>query len=250
MIAATKKPAARGLFCVPRMAAAHILERYMRICFVTDGDLSAYAARAREADLVVCGFQSLGEVSYERELKGETGYFEDVAILSREGKCAVLAGCFTDARGTRRKSVVAADRGRILGVSDMLNRIDGGAYAAGAGAKIYDTAAGKLGVVVAEDVYFPRVTETLSLCGAEIAVCIFEQFSDALEQTLVRAHAFFCGIPVLLCGYGYAFAADAGGKVCFASPQSPAVFELEREQEYHLVETRRRGFFKTRRREF
>ena len=222
----------------------------MRVCFVTGGSFAEYAERAGEADVVICGFQSLGEVSYERELKGETGHFEDVAIFSREHKCAVFAGCFTDARGVRRKSVVAADRGRVLGVSDMINRIDGGEYSAGAGVKIYDTAAGKIGVAVAEDLYFPRVLETLSLCGAELAVCVYEQFSDTLEQTLARAHAFFCGIPVLLCGYGCAFAADVSGKLRFSSPQSPCYFELEREQEYHLVETRRRGFFKTKRREF
>ena len=99
----------------------------MRVCFVSGGSLSEFAEGASgEADVVICGFQALGEVSYERELKGETGCFADVAILSREKKCAVLAGCFTDARGIRRKSVVAADRGRILGVSDMVNRIDGG----------------------------------------------------------------------------------------------------------------------------
>lgn len=223
----------------------------MRVCFVTGGSFSEYSeSAAGAADLVVCGFQSLGEVSYERELKGETGYFEDVAILSREKKCVVMAGCFTDARGMRRKSVVVAERGRILGVSDMVNRIDGSEYRAGAGVKIYDTAAGKLGVVVAEDLYFPRIVETLSVCGAEAAVCIFEQFGDTLEQTLARAHAFFCGIPVLLCGYGYAFASDVGGKSCFASPQTPCWFESEREQEYHLVETRQRGFFKSKRKEF
>lgn len=223
----------------------------MRVCFVSGGSFSEYAeSAAGEADVVVCGFQSLGEVSYERELRGETACFADVAILSREKKCTVFAGCFTDARGIRRKSVVAAERGRILGVSDMVNRIDGGEYRAGAGVKIYDTASGKLGVVVAEDLYFPRVVETLSVCGAELAVCVFEQFGDGLEQMLARAHAFFCGIPVLLCGYGYALAADAGGKVAFASSVSPCCFELEREQEFHLVETRRRGFSKTRRKEF
>ena len=164
------------------MAAAHILERYMRICFVTDGDLSAYAARAREADLVVCGFQSLGEVSYERELRGETALFADAAILSRVGQNVVVCGCYTDARGIRRKSAVVAERGKILGVSDMVNRIDGGEYRCGAGIRVYDTKAGKLGVIVAEDLYFPQVLQTVSLCGAELAVCLFEQLNETLGR--------------------------------------------------------------------
>ena len=224
----------------------------MRVCFVTGGSLAGFAesGQSAQADLVICGFQAIGQVSYERELKGETNLFEDVALLSKDGQNVVLGGCFTDARGMRRKSVVAAEKGRILGVSDMLNRIDGSAYRAGAGVKIFDTSAGKLGVIVAEDLYFPRVSETLSVCGADAAVCIFEQFSESLEPVLARAQAFMCGLPVLLCGYGYALIADIGGKVRFASPKSPCVYDLEREQEYHLVETRRRGFYRSGRKGF
>ena len=224
----------------------------MRVCFVTGGSLAGFAesGQSAQADLVICGFQAIGQVSYERELKGETNLFEDVALLSKDGQNVVLGGCFTDARGMRRKSVVAAEKGRILGVSDMLNRIDGSAYRAGAGVKIFDTSAGKLGVIVAEDLYFPRVAEALSVCGADAAVCIFEQFSESLEPVLARAQAFMCGLPVLLCGYGYALIADIGGKVRFASPKSPCVYDLEREQEYHLVETRRRGFYRSGRKGF
>lgn len=218
----------------------------MRVCFVTGGSLADFSERWQEleAEVVVCGFQALGEVSYERELKGETSLFEDVALLSKEKRCVVLGGCFTDARGIRRKSVVVAEKGRILGVSDMVNRIDGSQYRAGVGIKIYETTAGKLGVVVAEDLYFPCVLETLSAGGADVAVCMFEQLTESLEPMLARAQAFLCGIPVLLCSYGYALITDIGGKIRFASPKNPCVYDLEREQEYHLVETRRRGFYR------
>ncbi|MDE6274902.1 MAG: hypothetical protein K2L87_07660, partial [Clostridiales bacterium] len=116
-------------------------------------------------------------------------------------------------------------------------------FRAGAGIKIYDTAVGKLGIVVAEDLYFPRVLETLSVCGAEVALCMFEELNESLEQTLVRAGAFSYGIPVCLCACGFAEVADIGGKIAFATPKSHSVFDLKREQEYHLVETRQRGFF-------
>ena len=165
----------------------------MRICFVSDGDLNDYAENYSNtsADVVCFSFQALGQVNYERELRGETNLFEDAALLSKEGKNVVVCGCYTDARGVRRKSVVVAERGRILGVSDMVNRIDGGEYRCGAGIKIFDTKAGKLGVVVAEDLYFPQVLQTLSVCGADVALCIFEEPNETLEQTLIRAGAYF-----------------------------------------------------------
>ena len=215
----------------------------MRICFVTGGSLNEFAEKyAGTADVVCCSFQSLGQVSYERELKGETSLFEDVALLSKEGQNVVVCGCYTDARGIRRKSVVVAEKGRILGVSDQAHRIDGGEYRSGAGIKIYDTGVGKLGVVVAEDLYFPQVIQTLSVCGAEVVLCVFEEQNESLEQTLMRAQAFFFGLPVCVCAFGYAQAADISGRLCFSSPKSPCIFDLKREQEYHLVETRQRGF--------
>ena len=225
-------------------------EKEMRICFVTSGNLGDFRGATRAADIFMFPFHALGEVSYERELKGETSLFEDVAILSKTGQNVVVCGCYTNARGMRRKSVVVAERGRILGVSDMVNRIDGSEFRSGAGVKLFDTKAGKLGIVVAEDLYFPHVLETLSLCGADVALCVFEQLNEGLELNLTRAGAFFFGIPVCLCAYGYAEAADPAGKLRFSSPKSPCVFDLPREQEYHVVETRKRGFFLKRKTEY
>ena len=217
----------------------------MRICFVTSGDLAEFSEKQAEftSDITCFSFMALGEVSYEKELRGETSLFEDVALLSKEGQNVVVCGCYSDSRGIRRKSVVVADRGRILGVSDMVNHLDSSDYRPGAGIKTFDTKAGKLGIVVAEDLYFPQVMETLSLCGADFIVCIFEELNESLEQVVMRAHAYLYGVPVCLCAYGYAQASDISGKLIFASPSSPCILEMEREQEYHIIETRRRGFF-------
>ena len=210
----------------------------MRICFVTRGAPGEY--RANEgADVHCFGLYAMEEVSYERELKGETNAFEEVARLSKQ--CGVVVcGCRTNARGIRRKSVVVADRGRILGVTDMVNRIDGEEYSGGAGIRVFDTAAGRLGVVVAEDLYFPQVCETLARCGADLLLSVFGEVNESLETTLIRAWAFAFGVPVCLCAYGYAACADPRGKLRFAASHSPCAFQMGREQEYHLVETRRK----------
>ena len=211
----------------------------MRICFVTKGGLDAVGEEAG-ADIVCYPLSALGEVSYECELKGETSLFEAVAMRSKALRCTVVGGCYTDARGIRRKSAVVAERGRLLGVSDLVNRIDGSAFGAGAGVKVYETAAGRLGVVVGEDLYFPKVMETLSLSGADAVLCLFEELSEGLELTLIRAHAFFYGLPVALCAFGYAAVADPEGRLFFASPAPVGRVTLPKEREYRLIETRRR----------
>ena len=211
----------------------------MRICFVTKGGLDAVGEEAG-ADIVCYPLSALGEVSYERELKGETSLFEAVAMRSKMLRCTVVGGCYTDARGIRRKSAVVAERGRLLGVSDLVNRIDGSAFGAGAGVKVYETAAGRLGVVVGEDLYFPKVVETLSISGADAVLCLFEELSEGLELTLIRAHAFLYGLPVALCAFGYAAVADPEGRLFFASPAPVGRVTLPKEREYRLIETRRR----------
>ena len=61
----------------------------MRVCFVGEKDLRSFSDTLDiddEADLILFGFNGVGEVSYERELKGQTKYFEDIAVLSKKAK--------------------------------------------------------------------------------------------------------------------------------------------------------------------
>ena len=217
----------------------------MRIGFISRGTLRKFKEECNRlcddayADLLLFGFDGVGEVSYEKELKGESDFFADVAILSKLQKNVVISGCVTDTRGIKRKSAVVAEKGKLLGVSDMLHALDG-KIGCGAALKIYDTAQGKIGVVVAEDFLFAEGLESLSRCGCDFIVCPFGRLTDSLQSVLIRAYAFRCGLPILLCGQGYAMVAAPTGELIFASPQSPTFFKFEKRQEYHLIETRRR----------
>lgn len=216
----------------------------MQIALVSCGTLRTFknGEKPSAAELAVFGFDGIGEVNYEKELKGESAYFEDVALLSKEMRNVIVCGCITNTRGHKRKSAVVAENGRLLGVSDMLNVIDGG-VGAGASLRVYETKLGKMGVVVAEDLYFPETVKTLSLCGCEFIVCPFEQMRDSLPAVLLRAFAYCYGVPIIFCGVGYGAIADANGALAFASPFSPAYFSFENKREYHLIETRRKGLF-------
>ena len=222
----------------------------MRICFVSKGSLNAFSKRRVEltevgADVIVFGFNGLGEVSYEKELKGETHYFEEAAALSKRTKAVTVCGCVTDTRGHKRRSVVVAENGKITGVSDMLNVVDGG-VSCGADLRVYETKAGKMGVIVAEDLLFPEVAKSLAVCGSDFIVCPYLKL-DELQSVLLRATAYFYGVPIFFCCDGYAMVAEASGRISFASPQSPVCAEFKPVKEYHLVETRRRGFYRPKR---
>ena len=52
----------------------------MRIDFVVKGSLQEWknAVRAGEEGLILMGFDTVGEISYERELKGQSVCFEEI----------------------------------------------------------------------------------------------------------------------------------------------------------------------------
>lgn len=217
----------------------------MRICFVGQGSLRSFKEEGVEAcDLVLFGFNGIGEVSYEKELKGETAYFEDAALLSKTANATVVSGCITDTRGHKRKSAVVAERGRLIGVSDMLNVIDG-AVNPGAALRVYATKAGQMGLLVAEDLYFPEAIRALTLCGSDFIVCPFGGEANSIQKVLLRANAFCYGIPIFFCGNGYSMVADPFGNIAFESPNSPSIYEYRGVKEYHLIETRRRGVYRS-----
>lgn len=217
----------------------------MKFCFVGRESFSSFCEKERpRAELVCFPFSGVGLVNYEKELKGETSVFEDIAIYSKQENNIAVCGCYTDSRGILKKSVVVAEKGRVLGVSDRVHSLDREDYKCGAWVRIYNTSIGKLGVIVGEDLYFPQVLQTLSVCGAEIALCVFEKMNDSLEVVLAKAGAFLYGVPVCLCANGYSAYADIDGKLKLATPDSPVTFDFEKRQEYHLVETRQRGFYK------
>ncbi len=222
----------------------------MRICFVCQNTLREYAGAATQkecekekADLILFGFNGMGEVSYEKELKGETSYFEDAARLSKESGCVVVCGCITDTRGHKRKSAIVAQKGRLAGVSDMTNAVDGEVNS-GASLRVYETEIGRVGVIVGEDLDFPEVIKSLAVCGSDFIVCPFGK-TDEVRTALIRAGAYCYGVPILFCADGYAMVADVSGEIIYASPNSPSVVEFTPIKEYHLVETRRRGFYRS-----
>ncbi len=223
----------------------------MRVCFVGRGGLEKMTGAQTEAatsgakenvgvgsGVTLFSFQD-EEVSYEKELKGETDRFERAAAASKAGKTVLVCGFITNARGHKRKSALVAENGKLLGVSDRIHSVDGDC-ASGATLRVYETGAGRMGVVVAEDIAFPDVIKTLSLCGSDFIVCTYGKL-QGIETALVRAYAYCFGIPIYLCGKGYAMLAEPSGEIAFASPQSPVYIEYKNVAEYRLIETRQKG---------
>ncbi|MGN0813878.1 MAG: hypothetical protein ACI4MH_01445 [Candidatus Coproplasma sp.] len=193
-----------------------------------------------ECDVAILGFGYLGEVEYESELAGRTDKFGEFARLSNACRCGAVCGCKTDSRGLKRKSAAVADRGKLLGVSDMLHVMDGEEYKSGAGLGLYKLGGYKVGVCVENDLLFPENFKSLSLCGCNLIACISENGADNILPMLIRSYAYLYGVPVVMSAGKCAYFADITGAIA-CSNQSVTAFIADPCNRYRIISTRRRG---------
>lgn len=213
----------------------------MKICVVSDSRVDS-SVRLPACDIALYPFNALGEVDYEHELSGKSEKFEDMARLSGVNKCAVLCGCITLSRGLKRKSVAVAENGRLLGISDMLNIVDGEEFKSGAGLGVYKLKGYRVGVCVESDLYFPDNFKTFSMCGCNLIVAHTESVTDNIPPLLMRAYAYLYGAPVIMCADKCAYLADIDGTLA-CSNQKSTLFEITPKNCYRVVTTRRKGLF-------
>lgn len=218
----------------------------MKVTFVTGGSLNAYwqqkLDKTAKTDLLAFGFNGLGLVSYKKELDGETEFFHDVAGLSREIGGVVVSGLDTDTYGVYRHSAVIADRGKILGVSDMSFTVDESEFKSGGNFRVYETGIGKIGLLVGDDIYFPEAAKVLALCDADIIISVFGNNDNGMPEIMTRAAAFSNGVLIALISGDAVTVAGTQGDVLLSSRKDTTDAELKIVKDYHRISTRRRGF--------
>ena len=220
----------------------------MVLTFVTDGTweevLFRQVPRIRETDVLVLSGSIVGKVDLVAETEGRETSVRQLCLLSEQKDCVLLAGCDTEVCGILHKSCIVIDGGELLGISDMVNVIDETVYAAGGGYRVFDTSKGKLGVIVGEDLYFPDVAKLLSLCEADVIVCVFGKITSSLPEVMARGSAYANGVDICVAGEGSLLIADIKGELCFSSNERIRSAELRPVKDYHLLTTRKRGCYR------
>lgn len=210
----------------------------MVFCVVNEGEVGG--CELPDCELAIYGFSGLGEVDFEKELTGESEKFEDVARLSKKAECGLICGCKTLSRGLLRKSVAVADRGKLLGISDMNHVLDSEQFKSGVGLGFYKVNGCKIGLCIENDLLFPDTFKALSLCGCNAVVVILEEIKDNIPALLIRAYSYLYGVPIIMCAGKTAYFADSSGAIA-TSAQSVSLFEISTQNRYHIVTTRTRG---------
>ena len=213
----------------------------MVFCVIADGTLKNLKSLP-ECDVAVFGFNGLGEVDYEQELKGQTDKFEDAVRLSKTAGCGVLCGCYTKSRGVVRKSVSVADKGKLLGISDMNFVLDSEEYKSGAGLGVYSVGGYKIGLCIENDLYFPDAFKALALCGCNVVVVFMEELKNTLPALIIRTYSYLYGVPVIMCAGKTAFFSEVSGELATSSlPVS--YFDVSPCPHYRKVAMRTKGLY-------
>ena len=211
----------------------------MVFCVVTGGKV-AETESLPDCDLAVFGFEGLGEVDYEKELRGETEKFEEAARLSKDCGCGLVCGCRTVSRGLVRKSAAVSARGKLLGISDMLHVLDCEDFKSGSSLGFYKVNGFKIGLCIGNDLLFPETVKSLSMCGCNAIVAMLEEVRDNVPPLLIRAYSYLYGMPIVMCAGKTAYFADISGAIA-TSAQNITLFEVSPKNQYHLVTTRVKG---------
>lgn len=211
----------------------------MKVCVVTQRQ-SPLNIPLPAADIAMFDFWSLGRVDFAAEISAKSNKLQAVAQNSLKQGCACLCGCITNSRGLIRKSVVVADGGKLLGITDMSYVLDGEEYKGGGVAGVYALHGYRVGVCVQNDLMFPEFIKIFSQLGCNILCVHSDNLLDGALPQLTRSYAYLYGLPIVTAANGVAFFADGNG-VLACTNRPIALFECGTKSSYRAVTVKHRG---------
>lgn len=194
-----------------------------------------------DADIALFGFNGLKRISYKNELQGIDGFLSEFAQLTKKANRVLLSGAITDNYGIVKRSAIIAERGKLLGISDMNVKIDPSNYGLGGGRRVYQTIVGRIGVLISDDLIDFEGVKAMSLCDADIIVAILPGGDKPQYDFIVRAYAFLFGVPIVLICESGVVAADMNGEICGASHEDEITLFVPTKKNYRLLSLKRRG---------
>jgi len=215
----------------------------MRICYITAPQLQDFILKniteLGKTDVLLICYSVLKNVNFEDELTYKTDYMNNIAAISKDFRCVVFAGADTDNFGDSRHSVIVADGGRLLGISDAVYSDD--IYQAGSGIIVYNTSKGRFGVIVNHDLYFGKASEILAQSGSDLNINIIKDANLQLAQLMGRSHSFITGVPHAVCSDNFCFLGNIKGEAEFISSKSIQFIDIEIDKKYHKITFLSRG---------
>ena len=208
---------------------------------LSGGALNAQKEELSNSKLALFGYGCIGKISYKRELSGEENMLSRFATLSRETSAILLAGAITDNYGVIKKSIIVCERGKLIGICDATLIQSESTFSVGGAFRVYHLNGLKLGVLVDDDLLNPEGVKAMTLCDADVIVCITSSPEKPEYNFLVRAYAYLYGVPFYLLTQNSVMASDIHGEITGKSTKNTSTIIVPTKKQYTLLKQKRRG---------
>ena len=195
----------------------------------------------KNSQISVFGFNFLGKVSYKGELNGSENKLPDLASFSKKTGRVIIAGAITDNYGILKQSLIIAEKGKLLGISDMTLTLDATDYSSGGSFKVYQTEVGRIGLLVGDDIINLDGVKAMSLCDADLIVAVVPTEEKPQYNFLIRAYSYLFGVSIILLSKTGVIASDISGEICGKSVEEKANLIIPTQKRYIVVKSKRRG---------
>ncbi len=210
-------------------------------CNKNDKVFSVKSSEYQTERLAVFGFNGIDKISYKRELNCSENKLSNFAKLSKESGKVLISGTITDNYGVLRRSAVIADKGKLLGISDMRLSVNDNGYQGGGAQRVYQTQVGRIGLLVGDDILDIDGIKAMSLCDADFIIALMSGEEKPQYNFLIRSYSYLFGVPIVLINSNTVIASDLSGEICGRSLENQTKITLPVKKSYRLVVTKQRG---------
>lgn len=210
-------------------------------CNKNDRVFSVKNSEYQSEKLAIFGFNGIDKISYKNELNCSENKLSNFAKLSKESGKVLISGTITDNYGVLRRSAVIADKGKLLGISDMRLSVNDNGYTGGGAQRVYQTQVGRIGLLLGDDILDVDGIKAMSLCDADFIVAITSGEEKPQYNFLIRSYSYLFGVPIVLINSTSVIASDLSGEICGKSLENYTKITLPVKKSYRLVLTKQRG---------
>ena len=195
-------------------------------------------------DVILYGFNGIKKISYKSELNGNEDTLAKLIKLSKTTKKIFLVATVTDNYGLLKKSVIIAENGKILGISDMNIKLNNSTFSISGGYRVYQTSMGKIGILICDDILDYEGVKAMTICDADIIVILSDESERPEYNFIIRAYSYLFGVPILLMSSTGILASDISGEIVSTSRDNICEIVLPTKKTFRLITTKKRGLKK------
>ncbi len=210
-------------------------------CNKSDKVFNVKNSEYQSEKLAVFGFNGIDKISYKNELNCTENKLSNFAKLSKESGKVLISGTITDNYGVLRRSAVIADKGKLLGISDMRLSVNDNGYTCGGAQRVYQTQVGRIGLLIGDDILDIDGIKAMSLCDADFIIAISSGEEKPQYNFLIRSYSYLFGVPIVLINSTSVIASDLSGEICGKSLENYTKITLPIKKSYRIVLTKQRG---------